>query len=91
MHHILPLWFLVLSLFVPRVALFLAWLSHWRFPLNPLFAPLVGPILWIFLPRLLVLTLIFLSQGVSLWFLLHLLVAFGVFGYGGHRTVNRNR
>ena len=86
-HHLLPLWFLVLSLFLPRVALFLAWLEHWHFPVSPL----VGTVVWLVLPRLLVLFLIYLSQGVSLWFLLHLLVALGVFGYSGHRTVYRDR
>ena len=37
-HHLLPLWFLVLSLFLPRVALFLAWLEHWHVPVSPLVA-----------------------------------------------------
>ncbi len=85
--HLLPLWFLVLSLFLPRVALFLGWLEHWHFPVDPI----VGTALWLILPRVLVLFLIYLGQGISLWFILHLLVALGVFGYGGHRTVYRNR
>ncbi|RRA48812.1 hypothetical protein [Acidipila sp. EB88] len=90
--HFLPLWFLVLSLFLPRVALFLGWMSHWRFPVAP--APvgdLLSPVLWLVLPRLLVLIMIFFSQGISLWFVLHLLAAFGVFGFGTHRTVYRDR
>jgi hypothetical protein len=84
LHH-LPLWFLVLSLFVPRIALLLGWLEHWRFPV----IPLAGLALWIFLPRVLVLFMIYLGQGISLWFIVHLLVALGVFSYGGHRTVYR--
>ncbi len=85
--HFLPLWFLVLSLFLPRVALLLGWLAHWRFPVDVL----VGAALWLLLPRVLVLFLIYLSQGISLWFIVHLLVALGVFSFGTHRTVRRRR
>lgn len=88
MHH-LPLWFLVLSLFLPRVALLLGWLEHWHFPIDIL----VGSVLWLILPRLLILYFIYLGQGISLWFILHLLVALGVFSFGTHRTQRtvRNR
>jgi hypothetical protein len=87
-HHFLPLWFLVLSLFLPRVALFIAWFDQWRFPIVP-----IGSILlWIFLPRGLVLIFIYLAQGLSLWFLVHLIVALLVWSGGTHRFNSyRNR
>ena len=69
MHN--PLWFLVLSLFLPRVALFLGWLEGWSFGVTILPATL----LWIFLPRVLVLISIYTLQGVGFWFLLHLIAA----------------
>ncbi len=86
--HILPLWFLVLSLFLPRVALFIAWFDQWTFPIIP-----VGSvILWVILPRVLVLIFIYTSQGLSLWFLVHLLVALMVWSGGTHRVRRyRNR
>ncbi|HEY0785999.1 MAG TPA: hypothetical protein VGD62_09015 [Acidobacteriaceae bacterium] len=66
-----PLWFLVLSLFLPRVALFLGWFEGWY-----LGAPdLVAGVLWLLLPRLLVLIIVYSLQGVGLWFLVHLLAA----------------
>jgi hypothetical protein len=86
--HFLPLWFLVLSLFLPRLALFCAWFQQWTFPIVP-----IGSILlWIFLPRVLVLIFIYLSQGISLWFLVHLVVALLVWSGGTHRVRRyRNR
>ncbi len=83
----LPLWFLIFSLFLPRLALLLGWFQGWRFPVTPL----AGGVLWLILPRALILYLIYLSQGVSLWFIVHLLAALGVFSYGGSRTVYRSR
>jgi hypothetical protein len=87
--HLLPLWFLVFALFLPRVALFLLWLQA---PLTP--APLHGivPLLVaIFLPRVLVLYLIYLDQGISLWFLIHLIVALMVWGGSGGYSSRRRR
>ncbi len=85
--EILPLWFLVFSLFLPRLALLLGWFEGWRFPVTPL----AGGLLWLLLPRVLILYLIYLSQGVTGWFVVHLLAALGVFGYSGSRTVYRDR
>jgi hypothetical protein len=85
--HTLPLWFLVFALFLPRIALFLLWLET---PLTPYplhgIVPLVFAIL---LPRVLVLYLIYLDQGISLWFIIHLVVALMVWGGSGSYSARR--
>lgn len=70
-HHGLPLWFLILSLFLPRVALFIGWLGTWSFPLVQPWAAVV----WVALPRVLVLMMVYAHQGFSLWFWIHLVTA----------------
>jgi hypothetical protein len=89
--HLLPLWFLVFSLFLPRIALLILWLEGGlvSFHLGTLL-PLIVAIL---LPRVLILYLIYLDQGISLWFIIHLIVALIVWsGSGGyHRRRWRNR
>ena len=89
MHN--PLWFLVLSLFLPRVALFIGWLDGWSFGVT---IPLAELLLWAFLPRVLVLISIYMLQGVGFWFLLHLVVALmtwtGSAGYANKRRVRRS-
>ena len=87
--HSLPLWFLIFALFLPRIALFVLWLQT---PLTPL--PLHGilPLLFaIFLPRVLVLYLIYLDQGISLWFIIHLVAALMVWGGSGGYGARRRR
>ena len=86
---LLPLWFLVLALFLPRLALFLGWLQGFHFPtLFP--APLlVDAIFWLLLPRVLVLLMIYARQGLSIWFGIHLVTALLVYGTGSHRFANR--
>jgi hypothetical protein len=76
--HILPLWFLVFALFLPRIALFLLWLQNALVPFHLHgIIPLAFAIL---LPRALVLYMIYLDQGVGLWFLIHLVAAVLVWG-----------
>ena len=85
--HSLPLWFLIFALFLPRIALFVLWLQT---PLTPL--PLHGivPLMFaIFLPRVLVLYLIYMDQGISLWFIIHLVVALMVWGGSGSYSARR--
>jgi hypothetical protein len=88
--HTLPLWFLVFALFLPRIALFLLWLGGSLVPFHMHgLLPLVVAVL---LPRILVLYLIYLDQGISLWFIIHLvaaLVAWG--GSGGYYSRRRRR
>ncbi len=87
--HALPLWFLVFSLFLPRVALVVAWFDRdlVRFHLDSL----ISPILALLLPRVLILVLIYRDQGLSLWFLIHAVVALLVWGGTGGRQVVARR
>jgi hypothetical protein len=88
--HTLPLWFLVFSLFLPRVAIVVAWLQH----SVPTYIPGTVSVLQIvvaaLIPRILILFWIYQDQGISLWLLIHavgLIVAWG----GGSGTYVRRR
>jgi hypothetical protein len=87
--HALPLWFLVFSLFLPRVALIVAWFDRdlVRFHLDSL----IAPILAVLLPRVLILVLIYRDQGLSLWFLIHAIAALVVWSGTGGRQVYTTR
>ncbi len=82
---VLPFWFLLLALFAPRVALFLAWLEAFRFPIP---FP-VDAVFWLLLPRVLVLMMIYARQGLDAWFLVHLLVGLLVYAGGSHQVITR--
>ena len=86
--HQLPFWFLVFALFLPRVSLAVAWLQGVLIPFH--LVGLIPLVIAILLPRLLVLYLIYLDQGLSLWFVIHLVVAILVWAGGGH-TYSRRR
>jgi hypothetical protein len=87
--HFLPLWFLVFALFLPRVALFLLWLGPELTPFHLHGAvPLVFAIL---LPRVLILYLIYLDQGIGLWFIIHLVAALFAWGGSGGYYSRRRR
>ena len=70
MEHDIGIWFLLLSLFTPRIVLLFWWATH-NLPYNdtPFLADLLGSI---FLPRILVMVYIYQNQGTSSWFWLHL-------------------
>ena len=85
--HRLPLWFLVFSLFLPRIALVVAWFQGVLIPFHP--HGLIPLLVAILLPRALILWLIYVDQGVSLWFLIHLVVAVLVWSSGGHQVRRR--
>src|ERR1700733_3328686 len=90
--HALPLWFLVFALFLPRLAMVVAWfqglLGPFHFDLTPPhFQGLVPLLFWLLLPRVLVLYLIYQDQGIHFWFLLHLLEALLVWAGGGRRMM----
>ena len=85
--HQLPFWFLVFALFLPRVALVVAWFEGGLVPFH--LHGLVPLLFAIILPRVLVLFLIYVDQGLSLWFVIHLVVALLVFGGGGHKMRRR--
>ena len=88
--HLLPLWFLIFALFLPRVALAVGWFQGVLVPFH-----LVGivPLLFaIVLPRLLVMYLIYLDQGLSGWLFIHVVAALMVVaGSGSHRARRRRR
>ncbi len=85
--HALPLWFLVFALFLPRVALFLLWLENALTPFH--LHGLIPLVFAILLPRVLVLFLIYLDQGISLWFVIHLVAAVLVWGGSGRYHARR--
>jgi hypothetical protein len=75
--HVLPEWFLVLALFLPRIALLAGWYEGILTPFH--LDMVVSPILGLLLPRVLVLGLIYLDQGVDQWFFAHAAAAVVVF------------
>jgi hypothetical protein len=85
----LPLWFLVFALFLPRVAMVVAWLQGVFLPFH--LNGIIPPLFWLFLPRILVLYLIYVDQGLSLWFVVHLVAALVVWGGGGHQMRRRSQ
>ena len=87
--HTLPLWFLVFALFLPRISLLLLWLDGGLQPFHVNgILPLVVAVV---LPRVLVLYLIYLDQGISLWFIIHAVVALLAWSGGGHYYSRRRR
>ena len=80
--HTLPLWFLIFALFLPRLG----------GPITPFQLHGILPLLFaIFLPRILVLYLIYMDQGISLWFIIHLVAALMVWGGSGRYSTRRRR
>ncbi len=87
--HTLPLWFLVFSLFLPRVALAVAWLQGVLAPFH--LHGIVPLVIAVLLPRILILFLVYTDQGLSLWFLIHLVAAVLVWGGTGGYSARRGR
>jgi len=87
--HALPLWFLVFALFLPRIALLVLWLDNALLPFH--LHGIVPLIFAVLLPRVLVLFLIYLDQGISLWFIIHLVAALMVWGGSGSYQSRRRR
>lgn len=81
----LPFWFLIVSLFIPRIALLVMWLQHQLQIIGWL--PLLAAIL---IPRVLILVLIYQDQGLSGWFLIHA-IAMVMALAGGGQQVRRRR
>jgi hypothetical protein len=80
--------FLVLSLFLPRIALIIWWFMN-AIPFNTV--PFWGEVLLtIFIPRVLILIYIAENMGTdSPWFWVHLVVAVLVYIFGGKKAANR--
>lgn len=84
--HDLPFWFLLVSLFLPRLSLFVGWYSNWIFPMPQ---PVAG-VLWFFLPRILVIFTIYTVSGYCIWLWVHIGVAAAVYLFGGGSAVHRD-
>jgi hypothetical protein len=87
--HTLPFWFLVLALFLPRLSVAILWLENALVPFH--LGGILPPIAWLILPRALVLYLIYLDQGISLWFIIHLIAACMMWGGSTHYHTRRRR
>lgn len=76
--HNIDTWFLVLSLFFPRITLLIAWFDH-SIPVNTI--PFWGDcFMTIFIPRILILIYIGTNMGTgSVWFIVHLIMC--IMGY----------
>jgi hypothetical protein len=82
-HQAIAPWFLVLGLFLPRVTLVAAYLTHTVPPNNlPSLVDVLGTV---FLPRVLICIYIALNMGYNEWFWLHLIVALIVYGVGSSK------
>ena len=90
--HAIPLWFLVLSLFLPRLCIVVAWLQH---SLPTTFIPnpvnLLEIIVALLIPRILILFWIYQDQGITIWFLLHAIALVIAWGGGSRRVITRRR
>ncbi len=87
----MPLWFLVLSLFLPRLCLVLAWLQH-NLPAHlPASLNLIQIAVGLLIPRILILFWIYTDQGISLWFLIHAVALVFAWGGGSTRYARRRR
>jgi hypothetical protein len=77
------IWFLLLSLFLPRVTLFFWWICG-NLPHNT--TPFVADFFAsIFLPRILILVWIYQSMGICAWFWIHLVVMLFVWVFNAIR------
>ena len=89
--HSIPLWFLVLSLFLPRICIVLAWLQHSMTQYIPPVVGIIPAIVALLIPRLLILFWIYTDQGIGLWFLIHVIGLLAAWGGGGSKVYTRRR
>lgn len=94
--HTIPLWFLVLSLFLPRLCIAIAWFQHAMgqyvpATLGPGVMLIVQILVWLLVPRILILFWIYSDQGIGLWFLVHAIALLIAWGGGGTRVIRRRR
>ena len=87
----IPLWFLVLSLFLPRICIFVAWLQHSMPAFIPSTVGIIPVIVALLVPRLLILFWIYTDQGITIWFLLHVIALIVAWSGGGHTVYRRRR
>jgi hypothetical protein len=81
-------WILVLTLFIPRISLLIAYFSH-QIPVNNI--PFIGDVLlYVFFPRVLMVIYIYDNMGwQSPWFWIHIAAAILVYTKGSHATYKR--
>lgn len=89
--HALPLWFLVFSLFLPRIAIVVAWLQHSVPAYIPSTVGILQIVIAVLIPRILILFWIYQDQGISLWLLIHAVGLIVAWGGGGGSYVRRRR
>jgi hypothetical protein len=89
--HTIPLWFLVLSLFLPRICIIVAWFQHSMTQYIPAVVGIIPVIVALLIPRLLILFWIYQDQGIGLWFLIHVIGLLCAWGGGGSRVYSRRR
>ena len=82
----------MLSLFLPRICIVVAWLQH---SLPATFIPasvnLIEILVAILIPRILILFWIYQDQGITIWFLLHAIALIIAWGGGSRRVITRRR
>jgi hypothetical protein len=85
----LDFWLLVIGLFLPRFALFLAWAGVFPYPPNAL--PEIGNfILWLIFPRFLIAFYIYTDIGyMNVWFWAYLVL--GIVGCFGESNFTQRR
>jgi hypothetical protein len=86
----MDVYFLLFSLFFPRITL-LAYFLMERFP-HDTFPLWVDAVLGIFIPRILILIFIYQNMGTNnIWFIAHLVALILTYFTGGNRTVRWRR
>jgi hypothetical protein len=90
MEDSIQVWLLVLTLFLPRLSLFIAYFIH-QIPANTI--PFIADILmWLFIPRVLMLIYIADHFGTgSAWFWIHLITALAVWVKSSHVAYKKKK
>lgn len=89
--HAIPFWFLVLSLFLPRICMAVAWFQHSMPQFIPPTVGIIPVVVALLVPRILILFWIYQDQGITLWFLLHVIALLCAWGGSSHRVYRRRR
>lgn len=82
----IPLWFLFLSLFLPRLSILIAYCSG-SVPAHGFHSFWGGFFFTLFLPRILILIMIAVCMGYGVWFWVHLVFAILAYARGGSSIV----
>jgi hypothetical protein len=85
----LPFWFLVLSLFLPRISMLVLYLQGHTG--NTFVISLVPVLIAVLVPRILILFWIYTTQGLSIWFLVHAVALLMAYAGGGNHVRRRFR